>query len=105
MIVTLRLDPDLVDGLQAVWHRDGIQQSEQVRRAVRAWLEDKGVMQKRVERKREAVRKRSLRGGVRSLAKRSLCNSSSVNDLAVLQMFFELPSSACLRAFGRVQKL
>jgi hypothetical protein len=38
------LDDDLFDGLQAVYERDGILPSEQVRRAVRKWLEAKGVM-------------------------------------------------------------
>lgn len=31
-------------GLQVVYERDGILPSEQVRRAVRAWLESKGVI-------------------------------------------------------------
>ncbi len=33
-----------MDGLQAVYERDGILPSEQVRRAVRTWLENKGVI-------------------------------------------------------------
>lgn len=39
-----RLDDDLFEGLQTVYERDGILPSEQVRRAVRAWLEAKGVI-------------------------------------------------------------
>lgn len=46
-LAAFRLDEDLIAGLQAVWERDGIQASEQVRRAVRAWLEAKGVLAKR----------------------------------------------------------
>ena len=36
------LDPDLSAGLKAIKERDGVSESEQVRRAVRAWLEAKG---------------------------------------------------------------
>ena len=36
-----RIDPDVMDGLQRVKERDGIPLSEQVRRALRAWLESK----------------------------------------------------------------
>ncbi len=53
---TLRLDDDLFDGLQVVWQRDGIQPSEQIRRALRVWLEEKGVMKS--DRKRALTRKR-----------------------------------------------
>jgi hypothetical protein len=38
------LDPELSDGLKAVKERDGINEAEQVRRAVREWLEQKGVL-------------------------------------------------------------
>jgi metal-responsive CopG/Arc/MetJ family transcriptional regulator len=50
-IATFRLDDDLVEGLKAVHERDGVPPSEQVRRAVRAWLEQKGAVSK-VARKR-----------------------------------------------------
>lgn len=33
----------MADGLKAIKQRDGISESEQVRRAVAAWLEAKGV--------------------------------------------------------------
>ena len=52
------IDDDLATGLKAVKDRDGISESEQARRALRAWLESKGVM-KKAERKRVATRKRS----------------------------------------------
>lgn len=42
-ITTLRLDDELAEGLRLVWERDGISASEQTRRAIRAWLETKGV--------------------------------------------------------------
>jgi metal-responsive CopG/Arc/MetJ family transcriptional regulator len=42
-ITAFRLDEDLLEGLQVIWERDGVQPSETVRRALRAWLEAKGV--------------------------------------------------------------
>jgi len=55
-IATFRLDDDLLKGLKAVHQRDGVPPSEQARRAIRAWLEAKGVV--KAERKRVAARKR-----------------------------------------------
>ena len=57
-MTTFRLDDDLLDGLRQVWEDDGIQPSEQVRRAIRAWLTERGVI-KKAERKRVVARKRS----------------------------------------------
>ncbi len=51
------IDPDLDAGLKAAKARDGINESENVRRAIRKWLESKGVM--KAERKRPSTRKRS----------------------------------------------
>lgn len=51
------LDVEQRDALRAVKERDGIPESEQIRRAIDAWLESKGV--KKAERKRAATRKRS----------------------------------------------
>jgi hypothetical protein len=42
-ITTLRIDEALLDGLQEVWHRDGILVAEQVRRAIQAWLSKHGI--------------------------------------------------------------
>jgi hypothetical protein len=53
-----RIDEALLDGLQVVWERDGIAPAEQVRRAIRSWLETKGVKVK-TERKRASTRKHS----------------------------------------------
>lgn len=53
-----RIDPEILVGLQAVKERDGIPLSEQMRRALRAWLEQKGVSVTRAERKRAVTRKR-----------------------------------------------
>ncbi len=52
-----RLESELLEGLQQVRDRDGIPVSEQVRRAIRAWLSEKGAAVK-AERKRAATRKR-----------------------------------------------
>jgi hypothetical protein len=41
--MTVRFDDDLLDGMQAVWQRDGVPPSEQVRRALRAWLSTRDV--------------------------------------------------------------
>ena len=56
---TFRIDDDLMAGLQTVWERDGVQVPEQIRRAIRAWLELKGVSREKTERKRAGTRKRS----------------------------------------------
>jgi hypothetical protein len=53
-----RLEPDILEGLQAIKVRDGVPISEQVRRALRDWIESKGVNVK-AERKRAATRKRA----------------------------------------------
>jgi hypothetical protein len=42
-MTSLELPPELKAGLDAVKERDGVPQSEQIRRAVRAWLEDRGI--------------------------------------------------------------
>ena len=42
-MTSLELPPELKAGLEAVKVRDGIPHSEQIRRAIRAWLTDKGI--------------------------------------------------------------
>lgn len=49
-VMTFRIDDELVDGMDQLWKRDGIAASEQVRRAIRAWLESKGIKPKRTKR-------------------------------------------------------
>ena len=56
-VATFRVDEDLLAAMRELQQRDGILPSEQIRRALRPWLEAKGVMQK-TERKRAATRKR-----------------------------------------------
>jgi hypothetical protein len=41
---SLRLDPDLARLLKVVKTRDGIPESEQIRRALGIWFEQKGVL-------------------------------------------------------------
>lgn len=52
-----RLEEELMEALERIRERDGIPLTEQVRRALRTWIESKGV-EVRTERKRAATRKR-----------------------------------------------
>ena len=42
-LTAFRVDADIMEGLRRVKDRDGVPLSVQVDRALRAWLEDKGV--------------------------------------------------------------
>jgi len=42
----VKIDPELIDALRAVKARDGIPESEQIRRGIRLWLKSKGVVTK-----------------------------------------------------------
>ncbi|MCX6539147.1 MAG: ribbon-helix-helix protein, CopG family [Acidobacteria bacterium] len=57
VLLNFRIDHELAEGLKAVAVRDGVPQSEQVRRAIRRWLEDRKAI--KAERPRPASRKRS----------------------------------------------
>ena len=53
------IDPEQREGLRIVKERDGVLESEQVRRAINLWLEHKGVtVKKEADRKRVGARKR-----------------------------------------------
>ena len=52
-----RLEPDILEGLHAIKDRDGVPISEQVRRALREWIDTKAVRGK-TERQRAGTRKR-----------------------------------------------
>lgn len=56
-VTTFRVDDDVLEGMKRLQERDGISFSEQIRRALRPWLESKGVI--KAERKRAVTRKRS----------------------------------------------
>lgn len=58
-VLTFRPDEDMMGAMTALWERDGVSYSEQIRRALRAWLEEKNVLEKKVARKRAAARKRA----------------------------------------------
>ena len=42
-LAVYRMEPELIDGLREVKERDGLPITWQVRQAIRAWLESKGV--------------------------------------------------------------
>jgi hypothetical protein len=50
------IDDEQAEGLKAVKERDGVLESEQIRRAINEWLKKKGV--KKSDRKRAQTRKR-----------------------------------------------
>lgn len=54
---TFMIEPDDADALKRIKERDGINESEQIRRGLKLWLEMKGEL--KTERKRVAARKRS----------------------------------------------
>jgi hypothetical protein len=56
----MRLEDELLEGLQALKDRDGVPVSEQIRRAIAAWLKMRGIKVK------AAPRRRELRRGGRS---------------------------------------
>ena len=41
--VNFYIDPELAEGLKTLKERDGIPESEQIRRGIKLWLEAKGV--------------------------------------------------------------
>jgi metal-responsive CopG/Arc/MetJ family transcriptional regulator len=45
-VVTFRIPDDLLDGLEQLWQRDGVSKSEAIRRALRAFLDSKGIESK-----------------------------------------------------------
>jgi hypothetical protein len=52
------IDAEQAEGLKQIKERDGVLESEQIRRAIAAWLVDRGIVAK-PERKRAVTRKRS----------------------------------------------
>lgn len=55
-LYTFAIDPDLAEALKTVKTKDGIGESEQIRRALRTWFMKRGVIKS--ERKRVSARKR-----------------------------------------------
>ncbi len=55
-LTNFRIESELLEAMQAIRDRDGIPVSEQVRRAIVAWVKTRGV---KTERRRAVTRKRS----------------------------------------------
>ena len=45
--VNFHIAPDLAAGLKTIKERDGVPESEQIRRGIRLWLESKGITPKK----------------------------------------------------------
>jgi hypothetical protein len=58
-ITTFRIDEELLTGLREVQERDGVPVPEQVRRAIRAWLDEKGVTLKKSAPRRVSPRRKA----------------------------------------------
>jgi hypothetical protein len=56
-MTNFRIDPDLLEALRAIRKRDGLPIAEQIRRAIRQWVDERGSV--KAERKRAVTRKRS----------------------------------------------
>jgi hypothetical protein len=51
-MTNFRLEEEMIAALQRIRERDGIPVSEQVRRALRAWIDEKGEAPKAAKKKR-----------------------------------------------------
>jgi hypothetical protein len=59
-LFNLVIHPAMKDAIETIKERDGISESEQVRRAIAAWIESKGIKMKG-EAEEESVEKRDAR--------------------------------------------
>lgn len=55
---SIRIDEDIMDALKAIHERDGIPQSEQIRRALRSWIEGRGAPPPKTKPARKRVQPR-----------------------------------------------
>jgi hypothetical protein len=53
------IDPEQASGLKAVKERDGVPESEQIRRAIDAWLEEKNTPGAKTAPRRAGTRRRA----------------------------------------------
>ena len=60
-LTAFRVEADIMEGLRRVKDRDGVPLSVQVDRALRAWLEKKGVSVKKPQTASSEARGRSVR--------------------------------------------
>jgi hypothetical protein len=57
---TLKIDPELLEALREIKERDGIPESEQIRRGIQLWLDSKGyTSSRRAARQTAGPRKRA----------------------------------------------
>jgi dsRNA-specific ribonuclease len=56
---TFFIDPEVRAALAAIKARDGIPESEQIRRAINRWIEERGEVSPKTARKRAVTRKRA----------------------------------------------
>ena len=54
--MNIRIDPELVDALEAIRDAEGIPVSEQIRRGIRLWLDQKGAATRTAKRKASRTR-------------------------------------------------
>jgi hypothetical protein len=59
--MNLRIDPDLFEALKVIRDNDGIPVSEQIRRGIRLWLDQKGAAPTATKRKASSARARGKR--------------------------------------------
>ena len=59
--MNVRIDPDLVVALEAIRDAEGIPVSEQIRRGIRLWLDQKGAATRTTKRKPLSARARGKR--------------------------------------------
>jgi len=59
--MNLRIDPDLFEALKVIRDNDGIPVSEQIRRGIRLWLDQKGATRTVSKRKASSTRARRNR--------------------------------------------
>jgi Arc/MetJ-type ribon-helix-helix transcriptional regulator len=59
--MNIRIDPHLVDALEAIRDAEGIPVSEQIRRGIRLWLDQKGATASASKRKASSARARGKR--------------------------------------------
>lgn len=56
---TLKIDPELIEALREIKERDGIAESEQIRRGIQLWLESKGSSKKKAASRRALTRRKA----------------------------------------------
>jgi hypothetical protein len=55
-LTNFRIDPELLDALRAIKKRDGLPIAEQIRRAIQAWVVERGINAKAIRKPTQAPR-------------------------------------------------